>query len=272
MRTCTPSAQASLAGFARKEIEAALLNSTGSAAEAELIKCEDKLIDACRRAQILDTLQIPAAAYPPGRDELVAPAACGREVLSRFFVYFSWREPAKLLRRVARLQLFSFVASLALILLSIIFYRLLLCRRFRSGETKLHDVRDGECLRNSFGYPEWVVQNNNYAILPYGISGSQLYVNIARVNGMRIGSRVFVDRDVDHLRDGDLVDIGDDAVLCSASGIIGHDLTNGCHVMRRAQVSVPRGCRVGECARLGSGVVATSDVPPLFSSLPDERV
>ena len=108
---------------------------------------------------------------------------------ARLFIYFSWREPAKLLRQFARLQLFSFVASVALILLSIVLYRLLLCRRFRSGETKMHDVRDGELPRHCFGYPEKVVKSNNYALLPHGINGSQLYVNLARVNGMRIGSR-----------------------------------------------------------------------------------
>ena len=68
------------------------------------------------------------------------------------------------------------------------------------------------------------------------------------------------------------VAIGDDTVVGTSVSIVGHDLVVGCHQMLRNAVNVPAACRVGEAARLGAGTVVTSaEVPPLYSTVSNER-
>tara|TARA_B110001452_G_scaffold26944_1_gene21145 strand:- start:81 stop:1865 length:1785 start_codon:yes stop_codon:yes gene_type:complete len=240
-------------------------------ARLELRECGDLLLDACRRDQLTATLRIgdDAASYPP-RGTRVAPRACGEEVLQQLFVQLSWRRPLRLLELFARLQLFYLVQIATLLALVLLVFRLL-GGRFRPGTTTLFDVRSGDILRLAFGYPSDFLHRNAFSAMPYGINGSQLLVGLCRLEGMRIGRRVFVDRDVD-LQDGELITIGDDAVVGTSASIVGHDLVVGCHQMLRNAVHVPAACRVGEAARLGAGTVVTrTELPPLYSTVSNER-
>ena len=92
------------------------------------------------------------------------------------------------------------------------------------------------------------------------------------MEGMRIGRRVYIDRNA-FLMDGKLMSLGDDAIVCAGAGVVGHDLTVGCHVMLRGHCSVPSAGRVGEDARFGAGVTMTAqDMPPLYSTISHETL
>ena len=93
---------------------------------------------------------------------------------------------------------------------------------------------------------------------------------IRRAEGSRIGRRVFMDR-CTRTMDGEMVTIGDDAVVAFGGELIGHDMA-ACNIMVRQPTVVAAGVRIGECARIGAGAEVRRDVPPTSSTFTGERL
>ena len=125
--------------------------------------------------------------------DLVPPLTCARLAAENLLTTYSWREPLETLQSCVRLMLADLIFYMAVLLTAILWKRLLV-GRFQSGAWDFWDVRSNEWIRQSGGY----ILDASSAFehtLTKALNGSQWRVVFYRLSGMRVGKRVFVDRD-----------------------------------------------------------------------------
>ena len=107
---------------------------------------------------------------------------------------YSWRRPGNSLQLCVRLMLAYLTLWVVYIFMAMLCKKLLV-GRFRSGSWDVMDVRSNEWMRNGGGY---VLSRMMFAdeTLSKALSGSRWQLILYRFYGMRVGKRVFVDRDV----------------------------------------------------------------------------
>ena len=126
---------------------------------------------------------------------LVPPHTCARRAAEDMFTIYSWREPLETLKSCVRLMLSDLVFYMACILTAILWKKLLI-GRFQSGAWDIWDVRSNEWIRQFGGSILDAIITERDHTLTKALNGSQWRVVIYRLSGMRVGKRVFVDRDV----------------------------------------------------------------------------
>ena len=128
--------------------------------------------------------------------DLVPPLTCARRAAEDMFTIYSWREPLETLQSCVRLMLAQLAFFVAFIVTAILWKKLLV-GRFRTGAWDIWDVRSYEWIRGCGGYILHGISGprseHNFS---KALNGSQWRVVIYRLSGMRVGKRVFVDRDV----------------------------------------------------------------------------
>ena len=125
---------------------------------------------------------------------LVPPLTCARLATGVVSTIYSWRAPLETLQQCARLMMAQLAFYAGLILTAILWKRMLV-GRFQSGVWDFWDVRSKEWIRQFGG--SMLKQINLYELtLSKALAGSQWRMVIYRLSGMRVGKRVFVDRDV----------------------------------------------------------------------------
>merc|ERR1711935_227339 len=145
----------------------------------------------------------------------------------------------------------------------------MLVGRFQSGVWDFWDFWSKEWVRQCGGN---MLKHINLYELTWGkaLAGSQWRIVLYRLSGMRVGKRVFVDRDV-MLMDEDIVLLEDGACVGAGAHLAAHELTrNGKFI--RGPIVVGADCTVGPCARLTPHVTveAGSNVPALVCALPGQ--
>ena len=125
---------------------------------------------------------------------LVPPLTCARLSAEELLTTFSWREPVETLQSCVRLMLADLIFYIAFICTAILWKKLLV-GRFQSGAWDFWDVRSNEWIRQSGGYILDAIDEREHT-LTKALNGSQWRLVFYRLSGMRVGKRVFVDRDV----------------------------------------------------------------------------
>ena len=146
----------------------------------------DVLVE-CSQQAIVATLDW----VPTG--DLVPPLTCARLAAEDVFKIFSWREPLETLQSCVQLML-AYLIFYMVFIFTIILFKKLVVGRFRSGTWNIMDVRDKEWTK-SVGYVLSVTMFGNDT-LSKALTGSQWQVVFYYLSGMRVGRRVFVDRNV----------------------------------------------------------------------------
>ena len=126
--------------------------------------------------------------------DLVSPLTCARLAAENLLTTYSWREPLETLQSCVRLMLAELIFYVAFIITAILWKRLLV-GRFQSGVWDIWDVRSKEWIR---GFGGGVLDGiSEYQLtMSKALNGSQWRVVLYRLSGMRVGKRVFADRDV----------------------------------------------------------------------------
>ena len=149
--------------------------------------CVMNVLVECSQQAIVATLDW----VPTG--DLVPPLTCARLAAEDMFTIFSWREPLETLQSCVQLMLAYLVFYLVFIL-TMILWKKLIVGRFRSGTWDMLDFRSNEWTKTS-GYVLSVTMFGNDT-LSKALTGSQWQVVFYYLSGMRVGRRVFVDRNV----------------------------------------------------------------------------
>jgi len=126
--------------------------------------------------------------------ELVPLLTCARLGAENLLTTYSWREPLKTLSSCVWLMLAELIFYFTFIATAIL-WKILLVRRFQSGTWDFWDVRSCEWIRQFGGNLLASIADREHT-LTKALHGSQWRVVIHRLSGMRVGKRVFVDRDV----------------------------------------------------------------------------
>ena len=126
--------------------------------------------------------------------ELVPLRTCARLGAEDLLATYSWREPLKTLSSCVWLMLADLIFYITFIATAIL-WKILLVRRFQSGTWDLWDVRSCEWIRHFGGNLLASITEREHTLIK-ALHGSQWRVVIHRLSGMRVGTRVFVDRDV----------------------------------------------------------------------------
>ena len=147
----------------------------------------DVLVDCNQQAIVAALNWVPTGSLMP-------PLTCARRGARELLTLYSWREPLETLQGCARLMLARFVFYISFILTAFILKRLLV-GRFQSGVWEFWDLRSNEWIRQFAGYILGAVREGENT---WGktLNGSQWRVVLYRFFGMRVGKRVFLDRDV----------------------------------------------------------------------------
>ena len=268
------------------------LRNASMAGVGVLPPCVMDLLIECNQKAIVTALD-----WVPTSD-IVPPLTCARLAAEDMFTLYSWREPVETLQSCARLMLAHLVLYITFIFTTILGKKLLV-GRFQSGTWDLLDVRSNEWIRST-GYALSYIMFS-HETLSKALTGSQWQVVLYRLSGLRVGKRVFVDRDVVimgarkrmprsissvrmHERaavltrypallcpDEDLVLLGDGACVGAGAYLAAHELTrNG--KLKRGPIVVGADCTVGPSARLTPHVTveAGCNVPALACALPGE--
>ena len=125
--------------------------------------------------------------------DLVSPLTCARLAAENLLTTYSWREPLETLQSCVRLMLADLIFYMAFLFTAILWKRLLV-GRFQSGAWDFWDVRSNEWIRQSGGYILDAIDEREHT-LTKTLNGSQWRLVFYRLSGMRVGKRVFVDRD-----------------------------------------------------------------------------
>ena len=125
--------------------------------------------------------------------DLVPLITCARLSAEDMLTRYSWREPLKTLQSCVRLMVADLVFYLAFLLTALLWKRLLV-GRFQSGAWDFWDLRSNEWIRQFGGNLMDVIAAREHT-LSKALNGSQWRVVLFRLFGMRVGKRVFVDRD-----------------------------------------------------------------------------
>ena len=136
---------------------------------------------------------VTALGWVPTGD-LVPPLACARRAAEDLLTVYSWREPLKTLQSCLRLMLADLVFYFTFILTAFLWKRLLV-GSFKSGVWDLFDVRSNEWIRLFGGSILDAIADREHT-LSKALQGSQWRMIFYRLFGMRVGKRVFVDRNV----------------------------------------------------------------------------
>ena len=244
----------------------------------------DGLVECTKQAIVTALDWVPTS-------NLVPPLTCSRLAAEDLLTTYSWREPLETLQSCVRLMLAQ-VAFYVAFLLTVILSKKLLVGRFRSGAWDFWDVRSMEWTRQFFGNQLSYINAFEWT-LSKALAGSQWRMVLYRFSGMRVGKRVFVDRDVELtgarsypcarvatllpssralLRalstDEDLIVLGDGACVGASAYVLGHEFTRD-GKFKRGPVIVGAGSTVGPAARLSPFVTteADSNIPALECAL-----
>ena len=274
-----------------------LRNSSVAGLREPLPPCVIDVLVECNQQTIVAALDwVPTA-------DIVPPLTCARRAAEDLLTLYSWREPVETLQNCARLML-AHIAFYITFILTAIMWKKLIVGRFQSGTWDLLDLRSNEFLRQLAGYLLSYMMFSNDS-LSKALTGSQCQLVLYSLSGMRVGRRVFVDRDTvlmgeckrvprptdarmsPHERaavlstclallcvrctDEDLLLLGDGACVGAGAYLAAHELTrNG--KFKRGSIDVGAGCTVGPGARLTSHVTveAGSNVPALTCALPGQ--
>ena len=126
---------------------------------------------------------------------LVPPLTCARLSAEELLTTYSWREPLETLQSCVRLMIANFVFYIAFIATGILWQKLLV-GRFQSGVWDFWDIRSNEWIKQTSG--NFLSYLNAYELtLSKALAGSQWRMVLYRLSGVRVGKRVFVDRDVE---------------------------------------------------------------------------
>ena len=126
--------------------------------------------------------------------DLLPPLICAHRSAKQLLTAYSWREPLEALQSCTQLMLASIAFYIAC-MATVIIWKHLLVGRFRSGVWDFWDVRSNEWIRQNGGAGLNAICERDFT-LSRALNGSQWRVILYRLAGMRVGKRVFVDRDV----------------------------------------------------------------------------
>ena len=146
----------------------------------------DVLIECTQQATVTAMDWVPTS-------DLVPLITCARLSAEDMLTRFSWREPLETLQSCVRLMVADLVFYLAFLLTALLWKRLLV-GRFQSGAWDFWDLRSNEVIRQFGGNLMDVIAAREHT-LSKALNGSQWRVVLFRLFGMRVGKRVFVDRD-----------------------------------------------------------------------------
>ena len=255
---CTEAAAMSMVNLDTPTLQRALAGAPDETAR-DTLHCLGTMIARCPRA--LDAYVLGSA--PAGR--VLPPQPCARMVAISFFMNYSWRRPALMLLSLLVWQLAMLVFEL-LLLLVFVAAKWLFVGRFVAERRPLTTTRS--VLQVAFGYTHLEFANSAFLT---AMRGAQARVLVFRAFGAKLGQRVFLDRDVS-VMDADLLNVGDDAVVCTGTYLAGHELTHGMSMMR-GPVTVGERCRLGESTRFGPNVSISDGlhVAPMTSTMPGEE-
>ena len=147
----------------------------------------DVLVDCNQQAIVAALKWVPTGSLMP-------PLTCARLVTEDVFALYSWREPLETLQSCAQLMLAQLAFYISFILTAFILKKLFV-GRFQSGAWDFWDLRSNEWIRLSAGYILGGVREGEHT-LGRALDGSQWRVVLYRFFGMRVGKRVFLDRNV----------------------------------------------------------------------------
>ena len=147
----------------------------------------DVLVDCNQQAIVAALNWVPTGSLMP-------PLTCARLVTEDVFALYSWREPLETLQSCAQLMLAQLAFYISFILTAFILKKLFV-GRFQSGAWDFWDLRSNEWIRLSAGYILGGVREGEHT-LGKALDGSQWRVVLYRFFGMRVGKRVFLDRNV----------------------------------------------------------------------------
>lgn len=169
--------------------EVLLFLRNASTAEVETLPpcVMDVLIECNQQATVAAMDWVPTG-------DLVPPLTCARLAAEDLLTTYSWREPLETLQSCVRLMLADLIFYFAFILTAILWKRLLI-GGFKSGVWDFWDVRSTEWIRQLGGNILDGIAEREHT-LTKALNGSQLRLVLYRLCGMRVGKRVFVDRDV----------------------------------------------------------------------------
>ena len=161
-------------------------NATVSEVRA-LPRCVMDVLVECSQQAIVATLD-----WAPTGD-LVPPLTCARLAAEDMFTIFSWREPLETLQSCVQLM-HAYLVFYLVFIFTMILWKKLIVGRFRSGTWDMLDFRSKEWTKTS-GYVLSVTMFGNDT-LSKALNGSQWQLVFCYLYGMRVGRRVFVDRNV----------------------------------------------------------------------------
>ena len=170
--------------------ELLMLLRNASKAEVETLppSVMDGLVECTRQAIVTALDWVPTS-------NLVPPLICARLSAEELLKTYSWREPLETLHSCVRLMLANLVFYIAFIATGILWQKLLV-GRFQSGVWDFWDFRSNEWIRQTGG--NFLSNLNAYELtLSKALAGSQWRMVLYRLAGVRVGKRVFVDRDVE---------------------------------------------------------------------------
>ena len=166
-----------------------LLLSTATVATAGVLPlCVTDVLIECTQQEIVTALDwVPTSNVLP-------LLTCARLFAKGIVRQHSWRRPGNSLQLCVRLMLAYLTLWVVYIFMAMLCKKLLV-GRFRSGSWDFMDVRNNEWMRQGGGY---ALSRMMFAdeTLSKALSGSRWQLVIYRFYGMRVGKRVFVDRDV----------------------------------------------------------------------------
>ena len=148
----------------------------------------DGLVECTKQAIVTALDWVPTS-------NLVPPLTCARLSAEELLTTYSWREPLETLQSCVRLMIANFVFYIAFIATGILWQKLLV-GRFQSGVWDFWDIRSNEWIKQTSG--NFLSYLNAYELtLSKALAGSQWRMVLYRLSGVRVGKRVFVDRDVE---------------------------------------------------------------------------
>ena len=159
-----------------------------NASMAEMTLCVMDVLVECTQQAVVAALDW----VPTGN--LLLPHTCARLSAENLLTAYSWREPLETLQSCVRLMLAQLTFYVALILTAML-WKQLLVGRFQSGVWDIWDIRSKEFILQ-FGGNMLHFISKYESTLSKALHGSQWRLLILRLSGMRVGRRVFVDRDV----------------------------------------------------------------------------
>lgn len=159
-----------------------------NASMAEMPLCVMDVLIECTQDAVLAALD----RVPKGN--VLLPHTCARLSAEDLLTAYSWRDPLKTLESCVRLMIAQLAFYMAFILTAILWKRLLV-GRFQSGVWDMWDVRSKDFVRQFGGNVLSGIMDSDLT-LTKALHGSQWRVLLHRLSGLRVGKRVFVDRDV----------------------------------------------------------------------------